>query len=229
MVIAEYKDHDRFLLAIDCIIFGFDGEKLQVLLIKRKMAPAKNEWSLMGGFLAMNESVDTAAKRVLQQLTGLHDIYMEQLSTFGEVNRDPGGRVVSISYFALIKLDEHSQEQSGKYNAGWFSLDELPPLVFDHRAMIELAQERLRQKVANHPVGFELLPDRFTLSQLQSLYEAIYDKKLDASNFKKKMLGLNILQRLEEKDKQSSKKGAFYYVFDREHYQKLESEGLKFI
>jgi 8-oxo-dGTP diphosphatase len=225
----EYKHHDRFLLAVDCIIFGFDGKGLKAILVKRALEPEIGKWSLMGGFVNTGESVDQAAERILVTLTGLDNIYMEQLHCFGELDRDPGGRVVSIAYTALIKIDASSEQLLDTHNAKWVDLNKLPPLIFDHKQMIKLAKERLRHKVANHPIGFELLPHKFTLQQLQGLYEAIYETKFDKRNFTRKILSLGILQRLDEKEKESSKKGAFYYVFDKKKYKQLENEGIKLI
>lgn len=227
--IIQYKNHDRFLLAVDCIIFGFDGERLKALFIKRALEPESGKWSLMGGFVNKAESVEAAAVRVLNQLTGLHDIYMEQIGCFGDVDRDPGGRVVSIAYFALIKIDDYSEQQMKEHNAKWFTIDKIPSLVFDHKKMVLLAKERLQQKVANHPIGFELLPEKFTLRQLQNLYEAIYGNELDKRNFTRKILSLDILHKLNEKEKTSSRKGSYYFVFDEKRYKKLETEGVKFI
>jgi len=227
-IINEYKDHDRMLIAVDCIIFGFDGENLKALLIKRDFEPGMGNWSLMGGFIKNEESVDEGAARVLQELTGLTDIYMEQLYCFGEVNRDPGGRVISISYFALIKINGSLQLMK-EHNPKWFNIQRLPVLVFDHKKMIELAKERIRIRATSRPIGFELLAENFTLPQLQKLYEAIYDTTFDKRNFSRKILSLNILKKLDIKEKTNSKKGAFYYTFDHNKYKKLEHQGLKFI
>jgi 8-oxo-dGTP diphosphatase len=228
MSIIQYKNYDRLLLAVDCIVFGFDGQRIKSLLIKRGFEPEISKWSLMGGFVNNNESVDEAAKRVLKQLTGLDNIYMEQLHCYGDPGRDPGGRVVSIAYFALIRIDNNDKLLK-EHQAEWFSFDKFPPLIFDHQEMVKNAIERLQQKVANHPIGFELLPPKFTLPQLQSLYEAIYQSPVDKRNFTRKILSLDILEKLDEKEKSTSKKGAFLYVFDKEKYTKLENEGLKFI
>ncbi|HTE26281.1 NUDIX hydrolase [Flavitalea sp.] len=228
MSIIQYKNYDRLLLAVDCIIFGFDGHRIKSLLIKRGFEPEISKWSLMGGFVNNNESVDEAAKRVLKQLTGLDNIYMEQLQCYGDPERDPGGRVVSVAYFALIRIDNNDKLLK-EHQAEWFSFDKFPPLIFDHQEMVKNAKERLQQKVANHPIGFELLPAKFTLPQLQSLYEAIYESPVDKRNFTRKILSLDILEKLDEKEKTTSKKGAFLYVFDKEKYMKLENEGLKFI
>lgn len=229
MSIIQYKNNDRLLLAIDCIIFGFDGKHLKALFIKRRIEPQKDKWSLMGGFVRATESVNDAAGRILNDLTGLQDIYMEQLFCFGDKQRDPGGRVVSMAYFALIKIDDYAAELMHTHQARWFELNKIPSLIFDHREMVALARERLQQKVANHPIGFELLPDKFTLPQLQNLYEAVYETALDKRNFTRKILSLGILNKLKEKEKATSRKGAFYYTFDKVKYKKLENEGVRFI
>jgi 8-oxo-dGTP diphosphatase len=228
-VITEYKVHDKMLIAVDCIILGFDGKDLKALLVKRGFQPELGNWSLMGGFVKKDESVDAAAFRILEVLTGIKNIYLEQLFCFGEVNRDPGGRVISIAYFALIKLDDYTPGLMKEHNAKWFDARRIPTMIFDHKKMILLAKERLRQKVANHPIGFELLPEKFTLPQLQNLYEAIYETTFDKRNFSRKILGLNILIKLAEKEKLFSKKGAFYYRFDYAKYKKLEHESVSFI
>jgi 8-oxo-dGTP diphosphatase len=229
MDIGKYKSQDRLLLAVDCIIFGFDGQQLKALLIKRGFEPEKGKWSLMGGFVGLNESTDEAAIRVLNQLTGMRDIYMEQLYCFSDVNRDTAGRVVSVAYYSLINIEEYSEQLQHDHEARWFPLAEVPHLIFDHNKMLNLAKETLCQKVSNHPVGFELLPEKFTLPQLQILYEAIYGAALDKRNFTRKILSLGFLKKLEEKEKESSRKGAFYYVFDKKKYSELEHEGIKFI
>lgn len=229
MDIGKYKSQDGILVAVDCIIFGFDGKQLQALLIKRGFEPEKGNWSLMGGFTNRDESTEEAAVRVLHQLTGMDNIYMEQLYCFSDVNRDPAGRVISIAYFALINIEEYNEQMQFEHEARWFELNKIPDLIFDHKHMVEKAKERLQQKVANHPIGFELLPEKFTLPQLQNLYEAIYEAPLDKRNFTRKILSLEILNRLNEKNKESSRKGAFYYVFDKNKYSKLEQVGVKFI
>lgn len=229
MDISNYQHDDRILIAVDCIIFGFDGRQLQALFIKRGFEPERGNWSLMGGFVNSDESVQNAASRVLHELTGLSQIYMEQLYCFGDVNRDAAGRVVSVAYFALIKIADYSEQMQREHEARWFPLHGIPPLIFDHTIMVRKAQERLREKVATHPIGFELLASKFTLPQLQNLYEAIYEGPIDKRNFTRKVLSLGILNKLNEKEKESSRKGAFYYVFDRDKYDKLDHEGMKFI
>ncbi len=229
MEISKYTSHEKILLAVDCIIFGFDGKQLKALLIKRGFEPEQGRWSLMGGFVNPQENVDDAAARILKQLTGLTNIYMEQLYCFGNTNRDTAGRVVSVAYFALIQIENYSDQLTPDFEAQWFALEKIPTLVFDHKKMIQTATERLQQKVYSHPIGFELLPTKFTLPQLQNLYEAIYRTPLDKRNFTKKILALGILNKLNEKEKTSSRKGAFYYVFDKVKYKKLQHEGMKFI
>jgi 8-oxo-dGTP diphosphatase len=229
MDINSYKSQQKILVAVDCIIFGFDGSQLKALLIKRGFEPEKGKWSLMGGFVGKEENADEAAIRVLYHLTGMNNIYMEQLYTFSEIDRDSAGRVVSIAYFALINIADYSEQLQLEHEAKWFPLNKIPPLIFDHKKMVMKAKELLRQKVSSHPIGFELLPQKFTLPQLQNLYEAIYETPLDKRNFTKKMLSLGILNKLNEKEKTSSRKGAFYYVFDSVKYGKLQSNGVKFI
>ena len=229
MDIKNYKRNQKILVAVDCIIFGFDGAQLKALLIKRGFEPEKGKWSLMGGFIGEDEDADQAATRVLYQLTGMDNIYMEQLHTFSDINRDSAGRVISIAYFALINIADYSEQLQSEHEARWFPLSKIPSLVFDHKKMVLKAKELLRQKVSNHPIGFELLPSKFTLPQLQSLYEAIYETPLDKRNFAKKMLSLGVLNKLTEKEKTSSRKGAFYYIFDDVKYAKLQADGVTFI
>lgn len=229
MLLESYQNADRFLVAADCIIFGFDGKEMKVLLIRRSFEPEAGRWSLMGGFVNASESVNEAASRILLRLTGLTNIYMEQIHCFGGVGRDPADRVVSVAYFALINIADYSRQLNFEHEPRWFSLNEIPKLIFDHAEMVQLARQRLQQKVANHPIGFALLPRRFTLPQLQNLYEAIYESNMDRRNFSRKILSLGILKKLYEKEKTTSKKGAYLYVFDRKKYEKLDHEGLKFI
>ncbi len=224
MDINSYKNHQKILVAVDCIIFGFDGTELKALLIKRGFEPEKGKWSLMGGFIRENENAEKAATRILYRLTGLRNIYLEQVYAFTDVDRDTAGRVISIAYFALININDYSEQLQLEHEAKWFPLNDIPPLIFDHKQFVVKAQKMLQKKAATHPLGFELLPEKFTLPQLQSLYEAIYEMPLDKRNFNRKILSLNILNRLNEKEKESSRKGAFYYVFDKIKYAKLQSE-----
>ena len=215
-----YDDKDRFLVAMDCIIFGFSEGELSLLLIKRKIEPAKGQWSLMGGFLRENESIDEGAKRVLNELTGLENVYMEQVRTFEEVERDPGERVLSVAYYSLVKIEESDQERLDDHNAYWIKINELPELIFDHGQMVELARDVMRQKASTEPIGFNLLPDLFTLTQLQSLYEAIYGTVLDKRNFRKRVAEMDYIVKTDKIDKTGSKRGASLYKFNDRIYQK---------
>lgn len=223
-----YPQEDRQLLAVDCVIFGFDNNELKLLLIKRNMEPGKGMWSLMGGFPKRDEGLYQAAERVLNQLTGLQNVYLEQLFAYGEVDRDPGERVVSIAYYSLIKIEDYDKDLVKESNAHWRPVSNIPDLVFDHREMVDKAMRRLRRRARIQPIGFELLPEKFTMPQLQSLYEAIYQKELDKRNFCKKILSMGLLDKLDEKDKTSSKKGAYLYRFNPEKYQELVSKGFYF-
>ena len=223
-----YKEHTTFHVAVDGIIFGFDQGELKLLIHKRQFEPAKGEWSLFGGFVQKDESLDEAASRILFELTGLNNIYMEELQTYGEVDRDPAGRVISVAYYALIPAKEFSEATSSRYGATWVSLKDLPPLIMDHNVMVAKGLRRLKRRAASQPIGFELLPGEFTMPQLQALYEAIYQVELDKRNFRKKILAMDVLIKLDTKDKSSSRKGAFLYHFDQLKYKKLVEGGYNF-
>jgi 8-oxo-dGTP diphosphatase len=223
-----YDHHDKHLVALDCIIFGFDEKELKILLIKRGFEPQKGKWSLMGGFLKLEESIEKGAQRILRELTGLTEVYMEQLFAYGDVERDPVARTISIAYYALIQTDKYNKEIADEHNAQWFTISQMPSLIFDHNEMVRKALARLRRKTRTQPIGFELLPEKFTLPQLRSLYEAINDRSFDPRNFSKKIGSLEWLEKLDEKDKSSSRKGAYLYRFDKEKYQQLLSEGFPF-
>jgi len=225
-----YPEIPRHLVAVDCIIFGYDviEKAIKLLLIKRGFEPAKGKWSLAGGFVDEDESLDKAANRILYNLTGLKNVYMMQNYTYGEVNRDPGARVISTSYFALIKIQDIDTQLAAMNGAHWRSIAHLPDLIFDHKQMVDRAMEELRKQVIVKPVGFELLPEKFTLVQLQDLYEAIYQRKIDKRNFRKKILSMNLLEKLDEKEKETSKKGAWYYKFIPERYTLFTRNGFFF-
>jgi len=219
MQIKRYTHQNRILVAIDCIIFGFDGTHLNVLLIKRGFEPQKGRWSLMGGFVLPEENLDHAASRILKQLTGLTDIYLEQLYAFGDPYRDTVERTVSVAYFALIDINKYEEQINHEYSAAWFPLKKIPSLIFDHKEMIQMAKEKVQYKAAFHPVLFELLPEKFTLPQLQSLYEDVHNAMIDKRNFSRKILSTGLLIRQNDKERESSKKGAFYYRLDKRKYQ----------
>jgi ADP-ribose pyrophosphatase YjhB (NUDIX family) len=225
-----YSEHPRHLVAVDCIVFGYDilEKEIKLLLIKRSFQPAMGKWSLAGGFVKENESLDEAASRILFQLTGLRDVYMEQSFTYGGIHRDPGARVISTSYSALIKIQDIDRKLKELNGAQWQSLARLPHLIFDHREMVDRALNVLQMQVKVKPVGFALLPEKFTLVQLQNLYEAIYQREIDKRNFRKKILSMNLLEKLDEKERETSKKGAFYYKFNEERYEIHKKQGFDF-
>ena len=213
-----YNIEDKVMLAVDCIIFGFDKEDLKVLLVKRQFEPERGKWSLIGGFLKKRETLDLAAKRILHNLTGMNDIYMEQLYTWSEIDRDPLERTISTSFYAIINIEDHNKELIKSFNAKWFSLSKVPDLIFDHNQMLLKATKRLRRRTSISPIGFELLPEKFTMRKLQKLYESILDKKIDKRNFINKIKSMDILIKLEEKDMTSSTKGSYLYIFDQKKY-----------
>ncbi len=225
-----YSEHSRHLVAVDCIIFGYDikDKEIKLLLIKRSMEPAKGKWSLAGGFVREDESLDDAASRILCSLTGLKNVYMEQSFSYGDIMRDPGARVISTAYSALIKIRDIDRKLKEINGAHWQSISRLPQLIFDHHLMVGKALRNLRMQIKIKPVGFELLPEKFTLVQLQDLYEAIYQRDVDKRNFRKKILSMNIIEKLEEKEKETSKKGAWYYRFNRSRYDVLRQNGFYF-
>lgn len=219
----------RVPLAVDCIIFGFDGQDLKLLLIQRGFEPEKGKWSLMGGFVKGHEDIEHAAERVLKQLTGLEGVYLEQLQAFGDPARDSMERTLSVAYFALIDILKYEKQLSNDYHAEWFSVNKIPRLIFDHEEMVEKAKQKLQYKAALHPILFELLPEKFTIPQLHVLYEGIYDSKIDKRNFSRKVLSTKLLVKQREKEKENSKKGAFYYKLDRRRYNSKFHAFLNFI
>jgi len=216
-----YGQHPKFLFSVDCVILGYEDEQLKLLLYPRAFEPVKGSWSLMGGFVQENESSEEAASRVLLQTTGLENIFLEQVRTFSQPGRDPFERVISITYFALIRIDHFDKKKLNEYGAKWCPVTDLPQLIFDHREMVEQSLARLQQKAGSSLVGSELLPRKFTLMQLRKLYEAIYQREFDPGNFRKKILSLGVLEKLDQKNSTESKKGAYYY---RVKANKVEAE-----
>ena len=223
-----YTQFSKIYVAVDCIIFGFLDNQLKILLLTRDFEPGLGNSSLIGGFVREEESLDDAAERILYDLTGLENVFLEQLYSHGEIDRDPGERVISVSYYALLKVQDLDHDHVEKHGARWCNVSECEQLIFDHNNMVERALSRLCRRAKNQPIGFELLPRKFTIPQLQMLYEAIYQKKLDNRNFRKKLLAMDVLEKLVTKDKSTSKKGAYLYRFDRKRYNKLLQEGFLF-
>ncbi|MCQ2973968.1 MAG: NUDIX hydrolase [Bacteroidales bacterium] len=218
-----YSEYPKFLISTDCIIFGFDKGKLQLLIRKRDFDPGRDSWSLLGGFVNTNESIDQAANRILKNLTGLENIYIQQVGAFGNVDRDPGQRVISVCYYALIKVADYDENIREKYHAVWTPIDELPPLFSDHSVMVEKARIMMQQKFANEPVGFNLLPEKFTLTQLQKLYEAVYGNEIDKRNFRKRLNDMEYIENTGDIDKTTCKRGAKLYRFNTKIYNKQQN------
>jgi len=208
-----YFNQPKHLVAVDCVIFGYEQGELKLLLCRRNIEPEKGKWSLLGGFLNENESLEHAARRVLHQISGLMDVYLQQVFTFSEVKREPDTRVISAAFVSLIPIDRQDTSLLDKFGARWHSVNQLPPLIFDHPAMVASALEFVQRRASYDLVGRELLPFRFTFTQLRNLYEAIFQKPFDPGNFRKKILSLNVLDRTEFKNTTESKRGAFYYQF----------------
>lgn len=216
-------------LAVDIVVFGFDSNELKAMLIRRKLPPDKGCWALPGGFVRIDEGLDQAAARALREETGIEQIFLEQLAAFGAVDRDPSQRVVSVAYVALVPSGGHAiSADADACDVAWFSLCGLPKLAFDHAQIVEAALERLRQKIRHSPIGFELLPRKFTLGQLQLLYEAILGAQLDKRNFRKRVLALDLIEPLQEFEANVSHRPARLYRFNRRRYRQLSRSGFNF-
>lgn len=212
------------IFSIDCVIFGFEAGELKILLIERNEEPFKDWLALPGYFVEQNESIDDGARRILYELTGLRNLPIKQLHTFGEVNRHPQGRVITVAYLALIRIMGQKELIPITHYAKkaiWHPVKDLPKLAFDHTEIFQTAFRRIRKRLNYQPIAFDLLPEKFTLTQLQSLYEIILDKKLDKRNFRKKMLSYGFLKELSEKQKGVSYRAAKLYKFDRRKYNKI--------
>ena len=221
--------YPRAALTVDCVVFGYDQSELKVLLIQRGLEPFKGKWALPGGFVRVEETIDDAARRELAEETGLENVFLEQLYTFGSVDRDPRERVVSVAHYALVKLSDHkAKAATDAAEAEWFPISELPMLAFDHADIMATALARLQGKVRYQPVGFELLPPKFTLSELQHLYEAILGTELDKRNFRKKVLSFGLLVALKDKQMIGRHRPAQLFRFDADKYEKLKKRGFNF-
>ena len=214
-----YSEHSKVWVSVDCIIFGFDEGKLRVLIGRRHMDPGRGEWSLYGGFVRSDESINDAANRVLYDLTGLRNLYMRQVGAFGSVDRDPGERVISIAYYALINVKDYEDELRIEHGVEWVNIDDIPELYSDHNEMIKKARKLMQQKISSEPVGFQLLPSLFTLSQLQKLYEAVHGEELDKRNFRKRIKEMDFIEKTGLIDKTGSKRGAYLYRFNKRAYK----------
>ena len=213
-----YSEHSKVWVSVDVIIFGFDEGKLKILIGRRQMDPGRGEWSLYGGFVAADEGIDECAARTLQQLTGLKNLYMRQVGAFGSIDRDPGERVVSIAYYALINVKDYDEKLRKEHQLEWVDINNLPPLYSDHNEMVRQALRRMRLKMHSEPIGFRLLPQLFTLTQLQHLYEAVGGQEIDKRNFRKRIKEMGFIEKTELIDKLSSKRGAALYRFNKKVY-----------
>ena len=214
-----YSEHSKAYVSVDCIIFGFDEGHLRILIGKRQMDPGWGEWSLYGGFVNHNESVDEAASRVLYELTGIKNIYMKQVHTFGAVDRDPGERVISVAYCALINVKDYDQSLLEEHEVQWVDLEKLPKLYSDHNKMVNKAITMLRRRINTEPLSFNLLPELFTLTQLQHVNEAILGEEIDKRNFRKKIKTIDFIEKTDLIDKETSKRGAALYRFNKTIYR----------
>lgn len=214
-----YSEHSKAYVSVDCIIFGFDEGHLRILIGKRQMDPGRGEWSLYGGFVNHNESVDEAASRVLYELTGIENIYMKQVHTFGAVDRDPGERVISVAYCALINVKDYDQSLLEEHEVQWVDLEKLPKLYSDHNKMVNKAITMLRRRINTEPLSFNLLPELFTLTQLQHVNEAILGEEIDKRNFRKKIKTIDFIEKTDLIDKETSKRGAALYRFNKTMYR----------
>jgi len=222
-------EYARPSLTVDCVVFGLDDEDLKVLLIQRGLPPFEGRWALPGGFVRIGETLEDAARRELSEETGVGEVFLEQLYTFGDLERDPRERVVTVAYYALVNLRDHKvQAATDASNAAWFAVEDLPRLAFDHARIVHLAHERLGGKVRYQPIGFELLPEKFTLRQLQALYEKVLGRPLDKRNFRKKILSMGVLEELDEIETDVAHRAARLYRFDKRNYERLRKRGFNF-
>ncbi len=230
-MMANLDGFFKSAFTVDNVIFGFDEEGLKILLIKRGEEPFLDSWGLPGYFVYQDENLDAAANRVLEELSGLKDVYLEQVKTFGSVDRHPAGRVITVAYYSLVKISDYELSASSSSiarKAKWFSIPKVSELPFDHSEILEACFNRLKRRVRTRPVGFELLPPKFTLTELQHLYESILETKLDKRNFRKKILAMNLLVNLEETQEGVAHRPARLYQFDRVKYEDLFSKGFNF-
>ncbi len=213
-----YSEHTKYFVSVDCIVFGFDEGKLKLLIGRRQMDPGRGEWSLYGGFVRDDEGLEEAAHRTLQELTGLKKMYLKQVGAFGAIDRDPGERVITVAYCALINVKDYDSRLLEEHQVKWVSLDEMPTLYSDHSEMVRKALNLLRRRIATEPLSFNLLPDLFTLTQLQKVYEAILGSEIDKRNFRKRIKAFDFIEKTELIDKLTSKRGAALYRFNKKAY-----------
>ena len=214
-----YGEHTRLLVSVDCIVFGFEEDKLKLLIGKRQMDPGRGEFSLYGGFVGIDESLPDAANRVLRDLTGLDKLYIKQVGAFGNIDRDPGERVISIAYCALINVKDYDDNIRQQHGLEWVNLENMPKLYSDHNIMVSKAINMLRRRINTEPLSFNLLPNLFTLTQLQHVYEAILGEEIDKRNFRKRIKTIDFIEKTELVDRITSKRGAALFRFNKRAYE----------
>lgn len=222
-----YNEYSKVLVSVDCIIFGFDGNDLQVLIGKRQMDPGRGEWSLYGGFVGSNENLEDAANRVILELTGMKGLYIRQVGAFGRVDRDPGERVISVAYCTLINVEDYDDRLRVEHDLEWVSLKALPHLYSDHNKMITDAIAQIRRRINHEPLSFKLLPGLFTLTQLQHVFEAVMGEEIDKRNFRKRVKDIEFIEKTDLIDKVTSRRGAALYRFNKNVYEEVPSFNLK--
>lgn len=222
-------EHARPAITADCVVFGLDEEDLKILLVQRGLDPFKGQWALPGGFAVVGETMEDTARRELEEETGLSNVYLEQLYSFSAPTRDPREHVITVAYYGLVNLSDHTVHAStDASNAAWFGIDDIPPLAFDHEDILQTAHERLRGKIRYQPIGFELLPEKFPLRSLQAVYEKILDRLVDKRNFRKKILGMGILEELNQIETDVSHRAARLYRFNKTKYDRRVKQGFNF-
>lgn len=222
-----YNEYSRVFVSVDCIIFGFDGTGLQLLIGKRQMDPGRGEWSLYGGFVGSNENLEDAANRVILELTGMKGLYIRQVGAFGRVDRDPGERVISVAYCTLINVEDYDDRLRVEHGLEWVSLNTLPQLYSDHNKMITDAIAQIRRRISHEPLSFKLLPGLFTLTQLQHVFEAVMGEEIDKRNFRKRVKDIEFIEKTDLIDKVTSRRGAALYRFNKNVYEEVPSFNLK--
>ena len=222
-----YGEHSKVFVSVDCLIFGFEENKLRILIGKRQMDPGRGEWSLYGGFVGAEESLEDAANRVIYELTGMRTLYIRQVGAFGAIDRDPGERVFSVAYCTLINVKDYDDSLREQYGLQWVNLDELPTLYSDHNIMVRNALAQIRRRINTEPLGFRLLPSLFTLTQLQHVYEAVQGSPIDKRNFRKRIKDIDFIEKTELIDKVTSKRGAALYRFNKRIYEDDPTFNLK--
>lgn len=218
-----YSEHSKVWVSVDCIVFGFEDGKLKLLIGKRQMDPGRGEWSLYGGFVRVEESLEEAANRVLYELTGMKKTYMKQVGAFGAIDRDPGERVISVAYCALINVSDYDDMLRKQHNLAWVNIEDMPQLYSDHNKMVNKAISLLRRRIKTEPLSFNLLPSLFTLTQLQNVYEAILGEEIDKRNFRKRIKTYDFIEKTELIDKYHSRRGAALYRFNKRNYNEESS------